>query len=337
MASPPALLVIGVSRSGSSALAGVLGLLGAALPEHLLGAGPGNERGHFEPLPLMELNETILRAHGGTYWDPIAIAPAWFDSAEAAAFVTRIAATIAAEYGPRALPVIKDPRLCRLAPLYVRALAQLGMAAHAILPLRHPGEAAGSLTRRDGTDPATAELLYVRDLLSAEAFSRGMKRVWTSYDGLLTDWQTTAAHIAATLGIAFPTPAAQAAAAIDAFLSPEMRRFDGARAQGTAGPLARRVWQAAQPGPVGDEIALRAGFDTVQDIAAELDRLSIPSQTVLRARLAAALATIQAQGHDIARLTADVAAREESLAVLRASTSWRLTAPMRALGQLLGR
>ncbi len=333
----PALLVMGVSRSGSSALAGVLGLLGAALPEHLLGAGPGNERGHFEPLLLMELNEAILRVHGGNYWDPIAIPPAWFDSAEATVFANRIATTIAAEYGPRALPVIKEPRLCRLAPLYIRALAQLGMTAHAILPLRHPGEAAGSLTRRDGTDPATAELLYVRDLLGAETFSRGMKRVWSSYDGLLTDWRATAAHVASTLDIAFPTPAAQAATAIEAFLAPEMRRFDGARAQDTAGPLARRVWQAAQPGLIGDETALRAGFDAVQEIAAELDRLTIPSQSILRARLATALATIQAQGQDIARLTADVAVREESQAILRASTSWRLTAPVRALGRLFGR
>jgi hypothetical protein len=42
------LLVLGVHRSGTSAVTRVLSILGAALPRTLLGAGPSNESGHWE-------------------------------------------------------------------------------------------------------------------------------------------------------------------------------------------------------------------------------------------------------------------------------------------------
>ena len=43
------LLVLGMHRSGTSALAHVLNILGATLPKQLVGPGEGNVAGHFEP------------------------------------------------------------------------------------------------------------------------------------------------------------------------------------------------------------------------------------------------------------------------------------------------
>ena len=320
----PALLVIGPSRSGSSALTAVLAMLGAALPANLIPPGPGNERGHFEPQRLMELNTEILAAHGIRYWDPIAIPPAWFASVEAAAFTTRIAETIAAEYGESPLPLIKDPRLCRLAPLYFTACARLGLAPHAVIPLRPPGEAAASLSARDGTRPETAELLQVRELLGAERHTRSIPRAWTSYDALLADWRGTTAAIAATIGIAW-TPPTDAGAAIDAFLAPALRHQ--LPATGTAGSLARRLHAAAA---TADEPAIRAAFDAVRGILDEHDRLLSPWQSTWRARLAA----LEAQTHTQAD---ELAQRDALLAAYEHSTSWRLTRPLRGLIHLLRR
>ncbi len=50
----------GMHRSGTSALTRVLSLLGAALPQHILGAGPGNETGHWEPLRLVGYHDRML-------------------------------------------------------------------------------------------------------------------------------------------------------------------------------------------------------------------------------------------------------------------------------------
>lgn len=346
----PALLVIGPSRSGSSALTAVLSLRGAALPATLMPAGHGNPQGHFEPQRLMELNEDILAAHGISYWDPIAIPPAWFASAEAAGFTRRIAETIAAEYENRALPIIKDPRLCRVAPLHIAALRDLGYDPRAIIPLRHPAEAAASLSARDSTPPETAELLQIRELLGAERHTRLLPRAWSRYDALLTDWRAATAAIADTLGLVWPIEAEDAALAIDAFLAPSLRHHTG---ESNTGPLAQRLHTAAT---IGDAAA-RITFDTLRAPIEETDRLLAPWLTALRARLAALEAETTERDREIARLAAALdtahatararadlatvdhaaalAARDAEIATLRASTSWRLTAPLRALANRL--
>ena len=330
----PALLVIGPSRSGSSALTAVLGMLGATLPATLLEAGPGNERGHFESRPLMALNDEVLRSHGGNYWDPAPIPPGWFGSAEAAGFVERIAATFAAEYGDADLPVLKDPRLCRLAPLTLAALGRLGRRPLAIVPLRHPAEGAGSLSARDGTAAETAELLQVRELLGAEAVTRGLPRALSSYGELLADWRGLTARLAERLGITWPVVAATAAAEVEAFLAPGLRHVAGGAG---GGALARRLWAAFEAGLGGDEARLRAECDAVAAVIDEVDRLSAPWLRSLRDRAAVSAAEATAWREAAEARAALLAAREAELAGVRASASWRLTAPLRTLGRLLRR
>ena len=327
----PALLVIGPSRSGSSALAAVLSLRGAALPATLMPPGPGNPQGHFEPQRLMELNNEILAANGIAYWDPITIPPAWFASSEAAAFTRRIAETIIAEYENRPLPLIKDPRLCRVAPLYVAALRNLGHTPHAIIPLRHPAAAAASLAARDNTPPETAELLQIRELLGAERHTRLLPRAWSRYDALLADWRTTTETIAKTLTLAWPIPPDAAAPAIEAFLAPALRHHTE---ESRASPLAQRLYTAATTG----EAATRETFDTIRAPLEETDRLQHPWLSALHTRLAARdaeIATLAAALETARDAAHDAAHNAERAAALYASSSWRLTAPLRALSRRL--
>ncbi len=329
----PALLVVGPSRSGSSALTAVMSLCGAALPATLMPPGPGNERGHFEPQLLMELNDEILALHGGTYWDPLPVPPGWFESAAAEGFVARIAALITAEYGDPLLPVIKDPRLCRVAPLYVRALERLGRTVLAVVPLRHPAVAARSLLARDGVAGETAELLQVRELLGAERFTRGLRRVLVPYDALMADWRGTMRHVAGGLGFAWPVGEADAAAAVEGFLSPELRHQ---AVVPVAGGLAARLWAAALDGLGGDEARLRAEFDAVGAIVDEMDRLAGPWLAERAARLVAAEAGLAAARADGDRLRADVAALRAEIDGLHGSRSWRITRPLRVVSGWLG-
>lgn len=154
----PALLVIGPSRSGSSALAGVLVRLGATAPVGRRCRRARNQRGHYESSRLMRLNDLVLAEHGLTYWDPRPVPPGWLRDAGGRASRGRIAEAIEGEFGDAALPVIKDPRLCRLAPLYLDALAELGRTPLAIVPLRDcwGGLAGGARRDRGGDGGAVA-------------------------------------------------------------------------------------------------------------------------------------------------------------------------------------
>ncbi len=226
-----ALLVMGVGRSGTSALTRVLNLLGAALPAKTLAANSGNELGHWEPSSILALNEEILSVHGSDWHDPRSFPKEWFVSSEAEVFTDRAKTIIEDEYYCAPLIVIKEPRICRLAPIYLAALDRAGYASRIVIPLRHPSEVAGSLKRRDGTDELTSELIWIRHMLEMEAASRHYPRVWTTYEQLLEDWRLVQERIASALNVTWPNQAKAVAPEIDAFLAPALRHFDVRRSR----------------------------------------------------------------------------------------------------------
>jgi hypothetical protein len=168
---------MGVGRSGTSALTRVLGLLGACLPRNILAPNVGNEHGHWEPNRIVVLNDEMLRLHASDWSDSRAFPKDWFASREAEEFIDRAVALIEDEYEGAPLVVIEDPRIGRLAPIYMAALGKSGYSPRAIIPLRYPSEIIGSLQRRDGTDPFTSELIWTRHMLETEATTRQCPRV----------------------------------------------------------------------------------------------------------------------------------------------------------------
>jgi hypothetical protein len=340
---PPkvALLVMGVGRSGTSALTRVLGLLGAALPQNLLDAGQGNERGHWEPNRIVEMNDEILQVHGSSWYDTRAFPQDWFRTREAAIFIDRAVTIIEDEYKQDPLIVIKDPRICRLAPLYLAALDRAGYSPRAIIPLRHPGEIVSSLARRDGTDPNVAELIWIRHILEAESATRHLPRVWVTFDELLSDWRSVQARIGFHLEIEWPNRPDSVAQAVAEFLEPSLRHFDAHKNDtfGDVGLVTARLVQAALAGVAGDELAVRTGFDAISQVVNELDRLGygqIEAKTVaavaesdaLRATLAvrnAELQRLRDQSEEAARVAEqnllstipDLAAEANKLDMLR--------------------
>src|SRR5581483_9655837 len=114
---------------------------------------------------------------------------------------------------------VKDPRLCRLLPLWRPLLAGLGARPCFILAVRHPAEVAGSLLRRDGLNAGCAAILWLRHVLEAERGSRGAARAIVHYEDLVggAGWRAVAARLAAQFGIAWPRTGAAAEAAVDSY------------------------------------------------------------------------------------------------------------------------
>ena len=179
-------LVLGMHRSGTSAVTRVLSLLGAGLPRNLMGASGSNLAGHWEPKTIVEINDRLLHEGRSAWndWRPFnpeaALSPA-----PLARYRREIETTIEGEYSGENLFVLKDPRISRLAPLYLDALATIGVGVKVVLVSRHPMEVAESLARRDGMPISDALLLWLRNDLDAEAATRGCDRLVLSYDALI--------------------------------------------------------------------------------------------------------------------------------------------------------
>lgn len=197
-------LVLGMHRSGTSALTRALGLAGAALPRHPVAASRFNEAGYWEPASIVALHDEIL-ASLGLAWDDLRPVPrTWFESPPARAYAERLAGLVAEEYGDEPLAVLKDPRLCRLVPLWREVLRIAGIEPVFILALRQPAEVAASLAARDGLSTARALVLWLDHVLTAEHDTRGSPRVAVHYDRLLDAPAATLTALAAALDLPPP-------------------------------------------------------------------------------------------------------------------------------------
>lgn len=224
-------------RSGTSALSGTLGLLGLEMPATLAPADHNNERGYFESKALWAVNDDLLEAAGSAWNDWTPVDPAALPDEAYQCALERAVEGIRAEFFPSERPfVLKDPRMCRLVPLWLEALARTGCAVRILHTHRNPQEVAASLARRDGFDPAFGMLMWLRHVLDAEYATRGLPRVFTSYRHLMQDWRALAGAVMDGLGIGLDVAAAEQAGAVEGFLSGQLRHFNDKTADTLSNP-----------------------------------------------------------------------------------------------------
>lgn len=214
-------LVLGMHRSGTSALTRLLALHGIALGDALLPAAADNPTGFWEHREVVALHERLLAALGRAWDDPRALPRDWLEHPAAREAQAGIGALLDREFAGHPAWAVKDPRLCRFVPLWRRAMAERGIDAVAVFALRHADEVAASLEARDGLPRGVGHLLWARYLLDALAGSEGMARHAIRYDALLADWSGAMRALVDATGLRLPHPADPDTVA--AFLSPTLR------------------------------------------------------------------------------------------------------------------
>lgn len=300
-----ALIILGMHRSGTSFLAYLLHRLGASLPADVIGPGHGNTLGHWEPKNLVEINDDVFSALKLQWDDVRSIDLAWFSSECAACFVERIRLQILQDYGNSELLLIKDPRICRLLPLYLAAFRTLGINPLIILQLRPAQQVIMSLTRRDGLLPELSALLWVRSILEAERYSRHCRRVWMTLDSIVRLRWEALDHMAERLGICWPTR--PVSLEFDNTIGALFPEAPSCPATAVAPWLVSQVWSAAEQAISGNEPCAQGSFDRLWQVLEDMDRICAAYCTKLN-------------GDSETRLNA-----------ILCSTSWRVTRPLRAM------
>jgi hypothetical protein len=210
-------------RCGTSALTRVLNLLGCGLPDNLIGAGFGNEVGHWEPKSLVLFNDDLLASAGSRWDDWQQLNPNWYKSSIYASYKEQARDLLLSEFQNFPLFVFKDPRILQILPFWLNVLEAENIDAKIVIPVRHPDEVAASLELRDMMDLSYGRLLWLRRLLDAERDSRGHSRIFCTYNQLLRDWRSVIANIENGLDIAFPRRSALVDQEVEAFLSDNLR------------------------------------------------------------------------------------------------------------------
>jgi O-antigen biosynthesis protein len=326
LAGSVALIVLGMHRSGTSALAGMLSHLGVAFGPRLLPPSPDNPRGYWEHADIVALHHQLL-ADVGYGWDDLRPLPPGFFASEAACRARRqLAAILTRDFSGAALWGVKDPRLCRLVPLWLPLFDEMAAMPRFILALRHPRDVAASLAARDGLAVERGLLLWLRHVLEAERATRGRPRSLVHYEHLLAGggWRAIAARVADELAVRWPAKGPAVEAVIDNHLSADLRHN---RAGEPTSHRRTGGWVEAVYAALCGTDDTGAVCDAVAQELARADQLFLPivgTDGALAVRLARA-------EHQAAELHALTRRQQGELAVLRQRQGPAASAPPAAV------
>lgn len=359
-------VVLGMGRGGTSAVTRMFVSAGffAGRNEDLMEATEANPTGHWENLNVWRANESILSRLGGTWFDPPPedqqrAARAWATSELLAVFERLL------DEASNAPVAIKDPRIGVMLPVWGEIIDD---RLHPVLVIRDPIEIALSLNRRDGTPTSftlaawqlhmTTVLRYLqRQVVTVAPYARLLGSthladlVVSSTVGHLRD--DLASHVKSISSLIAPDPKLHRNHVSPgdhekqmslhllelwnelASLDPGDQRIDVPENLLECGPAVR--------GSVRAETERQALWTRVQAAeqasAAERERIG-----VLTLELAGERERIRALSTDLAdaRAQAETAqaaqlGAEGWLDAIQTSTSWRVTAPLRACKRTIRR
>ena len=232
-----AIVVLGMHRSGTSALAGVLNILGCDKPATVMDPNPFNELGYFESKRIYPLHSELLASAASRWDDWQPINPGWFDSPRAEEFHDRAVETMQNEFGTSRLFVLKDPRISRLVPFWRGVLADIGVSPRFVLTLRNPLEVAASLAKRDNINSELSMLIWLQHMLQAEYDTRDQKRCFTGFAQLMDNWAGVAETIQTKLDVALPRMSMGVVGEVEAFLRDGLRHHNQDPQKLLANPL----------------------------------------------------------------------------------------------------
>jgi hypothetical protein len=285
-------LVVGVGRSGTSLLAGVLGQLGFHIPQPEVTADETNPKGFGEPRWVVDFHTRLMRRLRIIVFDARPLA---FEKTAAVADDARagdeLKAWLAGELAQSDSVVVKDPRVGWFLGLWQRCCDQLDAQTSQITMLRHPAEILTSARKSYGAwqSDASRAAAWLNVMLETERATRGSARVYIRYEDLLANWKSEVDRAGRTVDLPLLTDVApERAAAVDAFVDPSLRRsragWDDLDVPESLRELCERVWGLFLAGPDETRTELDEALEEYRKLYGEAEAIAQPSVTAVRPR-----------------------------------------------------
>lgn len=180
-------IVLGMARSGTSAIARALKALGVELGNKLIPADAAwNAKGFFEDNDIVyKVNRRVLDVLDQSSVGAKLIDEAGYQKSELV-FLNKMATNLLKEriadtqhWG------FKDPRTAKILPFWQRIFSELKVNEHYVLALRNPLASAYSYQKVSGTDLEVGLMLWVMHMIPAIEGTQGKKRIMVSYDEVM--------------------------------------------------------------------------------------------------------------------------------------------------------
>ena len=272
------ILLAGMHRCGTSALARLLNLCGADIPGSLLPPSAHNPRGYWESAEVLRINNQAIRSAGLEWNTFFEIEAGWYDTLAGRAFLAEATRFTAKLDSRHQLLLIKDPRFSLLATGWRQAFEAAGFLVKIIIAYRDPTEVAQSLASRqllyvphEAWPPERSYAIWLNYLLSAERTSRGGHRSFVDYGLVLNDWRLALSHINSDLELQGQLSSKGVEQDIDTFLSKDLKnaQMGGVYEDGYIVGQVLALMNAASTQPYG----LEDDFDTAHQRFSQMRKM----------------------------------------------------------------
>ena len=218
-----AIVILGMHRTGTSVLSACLKIMGVHFGQSLTQPNLSNQSDFFDNKDLVLIHDLLLRDLG-CQWSMIGSLPAgWLESEAANAAKERIIKLLERDFSEKVLWAIKDPRLCRIMPLWLDVFETKNIDPLFVFLVRHPYEVAKSLKKRDGFDLLKGHLLWLTHNREALLVCSNHRHVISTYDQLLADPASVLETIRQGLGISFAKGLQQGYQELIALVRPDLK------------------------------------------------------------------------------------------------------------------
>ena len=307
-ATPGVVVVAGMHRAGTSAVARGLAALGVDLGDRLMSADVRmNARGFFEDIDVVAIDDAVLAALAADWKSVALLAATDWDGDLLAGLRADARRVLAARTARAPMFGFKDPRVPRILPFWQRVFADSALSDAYVIAVRHPRAVIASLTARDGLDARRSGWLWLGHLVCALRYTHGRPRVVVDYDRLLAAPERELARMGSALGLRAPGADAVREYA-HAFLARELRHAEFAPDDldpasvpplvAEAHDLAQRLARDAAGDGDATRVQVDALFERVREFAPLLDYAG----------------AVERVADDAPRLAAELAWARESLA-----------------------
>lgn len=180
-----AVIILGMHRSGTSVVSRFINMLGFDLGEHLMAPRKDNPKGFWENEEIVRHNEELM-ASTSVRWDSLELDMSLvLKKGLAKKSQTAALRVLKREFSANQI-VIKDPRICRLYPVWQKVLWEAKFSIVPVIVYRDPGSVARSLEKRDMMPLYRGLLLWLIYTLEATQYAK-RSPIFINYDELVRD------------------------------------------------------------------------------------------------------------------------------------------------------
>jgi len=180
------IIVLGMHRSGTSAITRGLIVAGVSLGDSLRPAVEGNnDKGFWEDRDFNNLNIQMLDSLNSDWHHVSPIKNSDIQLLKVRGFFLRATELIQKKMSCNPVYGVKDPRMAKLMPFWRQVFSYCNLDVSYVIAIRNPLSVSKSLEKRDNIVPEKSFLLWLGHVISSLSESIGTKRLVIDYDQLM--------------------------------------------------------------------------------------------------------------------------------------------------------